>query len=490
MNHKLEKANNYISENKSKVNHKFRHQYHLMGEVGWINDPNGFSMFKGEYHLFFQYHPYSAKWGPMHWGHAKSKDLISWEPLPVALSPVGDESSPEGGTIFSGCAIEKDNLQYLIYTENWPKRQVQSIARSVDGINYEPLAINPIIDTQMLPDNSSPADFRDPKVWKKGEFYYLIVSSRTLNDKGQLLLYKSQDLKTWKFESTLITHGGDLGYIWECPDIFSLKDKDILLVSAQYFPSKDNDFNNVHSSLYFVGDLDYNQGKYDFSDFKEIDNGFDFYAPQTIIDDKNRRIMIAWMAMWERTMPTNVLGHNWAGSITLPRVLDLVDGCLIQKPVEEIKNYRLNLEELNEVISKEQTTVFKGEVCELEVKINNIDALSFGIKVFQGELCETVLTYDVEKELLIFDRSNSGYIMKSETNREKDILLRKTKVLLEDNQLGLQIFLDKSSVEVFIQNGKKTMTALVYPHDGSDGISVFANRGKARFKINKWDLKR
>jgi beta-fructofuranosidase len=110
--------------------------------------------------------------------------------------------------------------------------------------------------------------------------------------------------------------------------------------------------------------------------------------------------------------------------------------------------------------------------------------------VFQGELCETVLTYDVEKELLIFDRSNSGNIMESETNREKDILLRKTKVLLEDNQLSLQIFLDKSSVEVFIQNGKKTMTALVYPLDGSDRISIFAKEGKARFKINKWDLKR
>jgi len=490
MKKQIDKANKYIKENRLKVNPRYRHKYHLMGEVGWINDPNGFSIFNGEYQLFFQYHPYSSSWGPMHWGHAKSKDLITWESLPVALAPIGEDSDPEGGCAFSGCAVNKENFQYLLYTENWPKKQVQSAARSSDGLVYERLSNNPVIDTDDLPKNANPADFRDPKVWKKGEDYYLVVTSRTNDSSGQLLLYKSKDLLDWHFESILISHGEELGYIWECPDIFSLNNQDILLVSAQYLKSSGNNFNNVHTALYFTGNLDYEQGKFKYFNYREIDNGFDFYAPQTIIDHKKRRIMIAWMAMWEKNIPTKSLDHKWAGSITLPRVLDYKNGRLIQKPVEEIKNYRTNYENENQIVEGNVLTKLKGDVCELDLEIENIDALSFGLKFFQGKACETVLTYDSKSELLIFDRSNSGYLITSETKRETNVLVRKTDISLMKNRLKLQIFLDKSSAEIFIQEGIKTMTGLVYPNDDGYGISLFTNGGKAIFNINKWDLMR
>lgn len=486
----LEKANKYISENKKNVIQKYRHQYHLMGEVGWINDPNGFSLFQGEYHLFYQCNPYNAKWGAMHWGHAKSKDLISWEYLPIALAPVGAEGDPEGGCAFSGSALSVNGEHVLIYTENWPKRQEQSIAKSADGIFYNRLGVSPIISIDDLPKGSSFADFRDPKVWQKDDDYYLVASSRTSSGEGQLLLYKSKDLIKWQFKSVLCRNGKELGIIWECPDIFRLKDTDCLLVSAQYLPTKNDDFNNVHSAIYFLGELDYEAGKYHFSNYYEIDNGFDFYAPQTIIDSKGRRIMIAWMSMWERTRPTEELNHNWAGAMTLPRVLELADGKLLQKPLEEIKNYRKNYQYLKKTVMSALKTPLKASVSELIIEVENIDAEEFGLKLFVGDDCETIISYIVKDKLLVFNISNSGHLRKSETGREKNLSIRKTFVPLEENKLKLHIFLDNSSVEIFIQNGKKTMTSLVYPYDNSDEIDLFSFGGKATFTINKWDLGR
>lgn len=486
MRDKLDKANLFVETNKQIVDKTYRHKFHLMGEVGWINDPNGFSVFNDEYHLFYQYHPFTSKWGPMYWGHAKSKDLITWEHLPIALAPL--EDGTEGGAAFSGSALQYNNEHILMYTENWNKKQIQSIAKSVDGINYTRIADNPVISSKDLPKNASEIDFRDPKIWIKDSIFYSLISSRNIDSSGQLLLYKSSDCRNWDYISTVNKSDNRIGKMWECPDLFSLNNKDVLILSPQYLSTEGNKYSNTHSSIYMLGD--FKDNKYIHSKMDEIDSGLDFYAPQTILDKKGRRIMISWMAMWERNMPTDDLGHNWAGAMTLPRELLVKEENLIQKPISEIEDYRLDLEEMHQEISKELDTKLVGDVCELDITINKITASEFGIKLFKGDKEETILSYSVVDSTLTFDRSNSGWIIEGNKERESSSNIRKVEVPLINGEIKLRVFLDKSSVEVFIQEGLKTMTALVYPKKKSKGIFIFANNGRATFKIKKWNLVR
>lgn len=156
----IDRANEYIEQNRNTVIQTYRLKYHAMAPIGWINDPNGFSMYQGEYHLFYQYNPYSAVWDTMHWGHAKSSDLVKWEDLPVALAP--DQEYDSGG-IFSGSAIEKDGKLYVMYTCVSNDLQQQCIAVSEDGVTFEKVPENPVLTARDLPENALASDFRDPK---------------------------------------------------------------------------------------------------------------------------------------------------------------------------------------------------------------------------------------------------------------------------------------------------------------------------------------
>jgi beta-fructofuranosidase len=459
MKYYIEEANNHVKANKHKVVKRYRHLYHFMSETGWINDPNGFSFFRGEYHLFYQFHPFSSKWGPMYWGHAKSKDLVTWEHLPIALSPL--EGGAEGGAAFSGTAISNNDAHYLIYTENWNDRQVQSIAKSLDGIYYERLIDNPVISLNDLSEYENKRDFRDPKIWKKDNMFYVIVSARSNDGSGELLLYKSEDMKQWRFVNSICKSNKEIGMMWECPDLFELDDVDVLLISSQFLmPNKDK-FNNLHPAVYMIGELDYEKGNYLFEDYEELDCGFDFYAPQTLIDEKGRRIMIAWMSMWERTVVTDELNHNWAGAMTLPRVLRVIDNNLYQYPIDEIEDYRYDFEELKMSVNDEVNTTFKSPSMELLVDITNVTSEKFGLKLFKNNSEETLLYYDTGESKLTLDRTKSGITINGNKMFEPNSNIRKTNVELESSKLKLRIFIDVSSVEVFIQDGLKTMTCLV-----------------------------
>lgn len=335
-----ETADKFIKNNKYKINNEYRLNYHLMGEYGWINDPNGFIYYKDKFHLFYQHYPYQAVWGPMHWGHATSKDLIRWEYQPIALAP--DTEFDKDGC-FSGTSIEKDGELYLIFTghsyinkEQSRYRQTQGIAYSKDGFNFVKYEGNPILDIAQIPQEASKEDFRDPKVLFVEGYYYMLVGSNDTKDNGQVLLYKSKDIFNWEFVNNLVKGNENTGINWECPDLFSLQGKDILIVSPQYMQKKGNDFNNLHSSIYIIGKLNLNEGIFDFSKYYPVDYGFDFYAPQTTIDHKGRRIMLAWMDMWESEMPTQIRGDYWAGAMTLPREAILKGNKLFFKPIDEI----------------------------------------------------------------------------------------------------------------------------------------------------------
>ncbi|MFD0694570.1 glycoside hydrolase family 32 protein [Paenibacillus sp. GCM10027628] len=473
-----------MQTNKQSLRSDYRLNYHLMSEFGWMNDPNGFVQYKGQYHMFYQHYPYKSVWGPMHWGHAVSRDLISWTYQPVALAP--DQTYDKDGC-FSGSAVEKDGRLYLMYTGHiitGPDKdndyiQKQNMAVSSDGVVFEKLADNPVIDNSQIPEGASLKDFRDPKVFERDGSYYVVLGSNDGKGNGQILLYRSEDLIHWTFVNVMAQSDGTLGDNWECPDLFALGGRDVLLMSPQRVPAQGDDYRNLHSTTYMLGELDTVSGKFHYDAYLPVDYGFDFYAPQTTRDDQGRRIMIGWMDMWETDMPTQQ-GHGWAGAMTLPRELVLQGDKVLFLPVKEIEGYRKNLYEMTGVtLDGELLLGTEGDSYELQVKLKAGTATGFGLKLRTSSEEETVLSYSVNDRLLSLNRDRSGIGPQGE---------RRTTVELDGGVLALRIFVDRSSVEVFIQGGEKVMTARIYPSENSRGIKVYSQGESVIQSLQKWDI--
>ncbi|CAN7366309.1 glycoside hydrolase family 32 protein [Paenibacillus sp. LjRoot153] len=483
-NYTTARADHFIRENKQHLCTDYRLQFHLMSEYGWMNDPNGFIQYKENFHLFYQHYPYKPYWGPMHWGHAISNDLIKWSYLPVALAP--DQEYDKDGC-FSGSAVEKDGKLVLMYTGHMmtgPNKdidyvQTQSIAQSEDGVNFEKIAQNPVIPASLIPTGASQKDFRDPKVFERDGKYYVVLGSNDGSGNGVILLYRSEDLQHWTFVNDIARSDGSMGDNWECPDLFQLSDRDVLVMSPQRMPSQGYDYHNLHSTVSMLGRLDTENGIFDYNNYEPMDYGFDFYAPQTCVDNKGRRIVVAWMDTWETEIPTQQ-GHNWAGAMTLPREMRIVNDKIIYVPVEEIKAYRSKLYELLDFeLNGKRNLDCYGDSYELEVVFDAAEAEEFGLMLRAYEEEHTLISYRLQDSLLRFNRERSGIGPKGE---------RITKVDLRDNQLMLRIFVDRSSVEVFIQDGEKVMTGRIYPGPESNGIHIYA-RGKCRVvSFRKWDI--
>ena len=297
---------------------------HFEPETGWINDPNGLCFFNGQYHAFFQHYPHAPKWGPMHWGHAVSDDLIHWQELPIALYP--NMPYENYGGCFSGSALEKDGRLYLMYTSVSKERgQTQSMAMSEDGIHFTKLPENPVIPESPLdPENK---DFRDPKIFPYGDGYRMVCGAgqsglASTDGLASVLLFRSDDLTHWTYVGPLF-QSRDYGPVPECPDLFPLGDKWVLLFSRM---------DESRSVQFVVGEFDGEH--FTPESFQQPEIGTDFYAAQSFLDGKNRRIVIGWLWNWNRPVPENAVR---AGALSLPRELSLRNGKICMSPVAEAK---------------------------------------------------------------------------------------------------------------------------------------------------------
>lgn len=428
-------------------NDRYRLGYHVSAPAGWINDPNGFCYYKGYYHIFYQYHPYSADWGPMHWGHAYSKDLIHWESLPIALAP--DTKADEDGC-FSGSAIVKDDVLYLIYTGHhyygdgdpdhfW---QNQNLAYSTDGINFTKYENNPIIKT---PPTDNTHHFRDPKVWQKDGSYYMILGSQGKDGLGRVITYRSSDLKKWQYLGE-ITKAKDLtteGYMWECPDFFKLADKDILLLSPQGIKTDGQKYLNLFQTGYFVGNYDYDTNTFEHGSFTELDHGHDFYATQTTLAPDGRRLVFGWMDMWESDFPEKADG--WAGALTLPRELVLKNEKLYMRPLKELTQLRTEKLATLDTPKAKKTLLCEGTAqVELDLHFEQLEELEFKL-TDQNEHSHVSLGFDKTKNLFTLHNGDERYA-----------------TITPSSDLRLQIFIDTSSLEIFINDGEAVFTERFY----------------------------
>lgn len=483
---RIQQAEEALQNAKEKVNECYRLGYHIMAPANWINDPNGLIQYKGEYHVFYQHHPYDENWGPMHWGHVKSKDLVHWEHLPIALAPT--ETYEKDGC-FSGSAVDDNGVLTLIYTGNiFVDRekdildQSQCIATSSDGIHFTKETENPVILKH--PEEGS-GHFRDPKVWKHEDHWYMVLGTRK-EDIGKVVLYKSRDLRHWEYLGVLAESDGTEGYMWECPDFFEIGGKHVLLFSPQGIEAEGEKYQNLFQTGYIVGDFNYETFEFSRGEFKELDYGHDFYAVQTLLDDHGRRIAIGWMDMWESPMPTKE--HGWAGALTLPRELSLTpDGKIAMNPVIELERLREKSIDLsiNKLDSESIDTGIKEDLLEIKVdfSLKDMTADEFGLKLRCNEegTEETVVGFDVRSSKLFINREKSG----KEVNG-----VRKSKVELTTDTLSLHLYLDRTSLEVFANNGLNVLTSRIYPQTSSLGVKFYAKNGVVQIKdLNVWKLK-
>jgi beta-fructofuranosidase len=477
----LRDARRYEEEADKRVARDQKPDFHLAARVGWMNDPNGFSYYNGKYHMFYQYHPYDVHWGPMHWGHAVSDDLLHWEHLPVALAP--DKSYDRDGC-FSGSAYTlSDGRQVLMYTgvekrtqPDGEDREVQTQCLAIgDGVDYTKYSMNPVLNEMDLPEGGSKFDFRDPKVWQDEDgTYNCVVGNRPADGSGQILLFTSTDGLNWKYKSTLVKNNNRFGLMWECPDFFELDGKWVLLTSPQDMLPEELEYHNGNGTLCLIGDYDKEKGVFTPEFNQAIDYGIDFYAPQTIKTVDGRRVMIGWMQNWD-TCNFRSYHHQWYGQMSLPRELHIENGRLIQKPLKELENMRTgkvsydNVDINDKVISLDG---IKGRKIDLELEIRpaeNDDIYHrFAINFAQDDMRYTSLSFRPHENILKIDRKFSG-------SRRAIIHQRRCKVNSENGKLKLRIILDKFSTEIFVNDGEQVLTTTLYTDLSADRISFFAD---------------
>ena len=490
MSQALQNAQRYESEAERSISPEERPLFHLSSRVGWMNDPNGLSRYRGEYHLFYQYHPYDSHWGPMHWGHAVSKDLLAWRYLPAALAP--DESYDLGGC-FSGGALElPDGRHLLMYTgvadETQPNGEVRAVQTQNlafgDGIHYRKFEKNPVITAADLPAGCSRFDFRDPRIWRleDGSFRAMVACDRVDAD-GQMLLFGSDDLTHWKYLSTPAQNNGRLGLMWECPDWFELDGYQVLLARAQDMLPKGFEYHNGNGTFCLLGHLD-GQGNFREISDQAVDYGIDFYAPQTILAPDGHRLMIGWMQNWD-TCNLHTPSVPWFGQMSLPRELSIRNGRLCQAPLRELEALRGKpVQYRNVQIENGEIELdgISGRTVDLEISLEPGEELynRFAVRVAKNDTFHTTVSFRPRESVLKVDRKFSG-------SRRAIIHQRRARVDHQRGELTMRLILDRFSVEVFVNDGGKVMSATIPTDPSADGIAFFAD-GKLSFSVTAWPL--
>lgn len=445
--------------------------YHQMPETGWMNDPNGAVHFKGTYHLYHQYVPETPTGGATHWGHKTSHDMVHFEEANIFLSP--DTPFDRDG-VYSGSAIVVDDKIHFFYTGNvkhegdheytFSGREQNTIhVVSPDGFTVESREV-------VIPHHEYPKGYtdhiRDPKVFEHNGLYYMILGARSQRNLGGILLYTSENLTDWEYKGVLLSANDEQGYMWECPDYFDLSQKGVLLFSPQGILPTAYDFHNPYAAGYLTGQMNWESFKFEpESEFKELDHGFDFYAPQTFEDEQGRRLLWAWMGIGDTEPEYNnpTVARGWQHALALPRQLTMENQVLKQRPVPEYQVLRQNQQRYT--LSELTDTTLKGEVYEL--------MLGFDETPNQFELIlrqDTQVIY--QDGLLTLKHGESGYGR------------RKRMIPLTDLS-QLQIFSDTSSVEIFVNDGDYVMTSRVYPEPGQEKIQV---KGDGTGTVCYWDL--
>jgi fructan beta-fructosidase len=450
----------------------YRPQVHFSPRAHWMNDPNGMVYFNHTYQLFFQYYPGGTVWGPMHWGHAVSTDLVHWRELPIALFP------DSLGYIFSGSAVVDSNNTtgfgkngkaplVAIFTHHDPKGekagkdnfQNESLAYSQDeGKTWTKYAGNPVLK------NPGIKDFRDPKVmWYKPEKKWVM----TLATKDHITFYSSPDLKDWKKESEFGKDLGAHGGVWACPDLFPLK-----LNGAVYWVLIVNlnpgGPNGGSATQYFIGQFNGTTFTPADNKLRWLDYGPDEYAGVTWNNTGSRRIFLGWMSNW--VYANQVPTEKWRNAMTVPRELSLkqVNGTLYvsSKPVKELAAIAKKPIDVNGGLAQGKMISGTTGRYVLKFSMSKIDNYFATLSNSAGD--KLVFGYAKASNRYYIDRIVSG---KTDFNPEF-ARIQYAPRLSSQSSSDLELIVDASSIEAFADNGLNVMTAIFFPNKPYDHLQI------------------
>lgn len=411
---------------------------HLKAPNCWINDPNGFIWYKGQYHLFYQCFPYAPQWGRMHWGHAVSKDLVHWKEKGIALYPT---KTDDRSGCFSGSAVEQDGKMYLYYTgvnyiEEDPENinhclndhflSAQMMITSEDGKTFDNVAdkktvIPPITDITI----GDLVHTRDPKVWRGKDAWYMVLGSSVAH-KGRLLIYKSFDLQEWNYVSYVEKE--HFGWMWECPDYFEIDGRGITVFSPMEFLNDGKEYDSAAICLFSSFDA-YTEKMTLADDYQFLDYGLDLYAPQSTTDEDGNRIVIAWARM------PQAVDEKWSGMMCIPRVVSIKNNRICFQPHPNVRNSFV----------KEITSPKQAEESGYLIKT----FLQDGERINIGGYC-----IRREKDQILTDRS-AVFV------KEGNFRLTASAPIFQDS-CELEIYVDTNLIEIYINQGESVISSVVY----------------------------
>ena len=446
---------------------KYRQKFHIQPLTGLLNDPNGFSYYNGKWHLFYQWFPFDAIHGTKTWYHTVSDNLISFKNEGVGIYP---DTYEENHGAYSGSAMQIGDELYIYYTGNNRDKEYirhpKQMLVKYDGEKFSKKEI--LIDAN--PDYTDHQ--RDPKIIydKDLDKYYILIVAQTKDKLGSILVYESNSPdKDFRFKGQLNVKGyEDFGYMWECPDLISIDGKDILIFCPQGLKEEKEHFNNIYQNGYLVGKIDLD--KLEFipeSEFIELDRGFDFYASQTANSPFDEQHLIAWMGLPDINYPTEM--DKWSGSLSMIRELKLIDNKLYQYPVEDYKKLRKNEKTYETKNSKIAINI------PLEIELDNIDE-NLDLVFLEEDNSESMkLNYENNK----FTFSRRGF---SSDKLAGDFEKR---YITNIDIKKLNIFIDTSSMEIFINDGEYSLTSRYFSKYNLSNISIDTNDV---IKIKTWRL--
>lgn len=423
----------------------WRQKLHLEPPHGWLNDPNGCSYFNGKYHIYFQYAPDSAEGkGKKCWGHYESPDWLHWDFTGTVLVP--DIPQDRDG-VYSGCGVPTDDTLHLFYTGNVKEKgnyDYINEGRGVYVIHVETKDGHQMSSKSVLLGNEDYPDYcschvRDPKVWYENGRWNMVLGARSRDSKGLVLFYISDDLMQWTFDHS--EQIPDFGFMWECPDFFSMDGQNYLSASPQGLPHEKDLYQNVYSSGYFM----YNKGNLD--RYEEWDKGFDFYAPQTFETPDHRRIIIGWMGIGDipYTNPTTKLG--WQHCLTLPReVTRAEDGNLLQQPIRELGKLRQDKSDLSD----------GGNIC-LQGPFEILANADHDLEI---QLDGLSLTCRDGEARLSFTDDGCGF---GRTDRY---------ALIGKGSVSARMIVDTSSAEIYLNGGRIVFSTRFYPKNPEIAVCI------------------
>lgn len=445
---------------------KWRHTYHLQPETGLLNDPNGFSYFNNQWHLFYQYFPFGPIHGLKSWYHVVSDDLIHWQPKGIGILP---DTPYDSHGAYSGSALAVDDQLFIAYTgnvrdENW-RRVPYQLSAWMDKKGQISKNETPLLSGS--PEGIT-EHFRDPQVFQYGDKYLMLVGAQTDELQGAIAVYQSEDLQAWKDKGFLKFSHESMGFMIECPNLLFIEEQPVLIFCPQGVEKKLADYQNIYPNFYVVGErFDEEGNKIEgASSLKQMDEGFDLYATQAFTAPDGRHLSVGWIGLPEMKYPT--FEEGWAHCLSLVKELSLKEGVLYQYPVVETKQLR-NTAKSRKGSTNALTVDKTTNSYELQLKI---PANSSGeVRLFSDEAGHSLsLTFDSSLGEICLDRSQTAYPLNVDYGTIRKVLLEK------GQKITLSIFLDQSVCEIFINEGRHVLTSNYYPTQKQNKLSFEGNQ--------------